>query len=91
MEIYSADRAVTNTGTIQMKILTMPMHFFRMLQMLKSFRENIGAGKRVLMYRQAQETQVNKASLHYVQCVKSTGIPDNCLHIYTAFSQFPRF
>lgn len=32
------------------RLLTMPMHFFRMLQMLTSFLENMGAGRHVLRY-----------------------------------------
>lgn len=34
--------------------LTMPMHFFRMLQMLTSFLENMGAGRQVLPTRSSK-------------------------------------
>ncbi|TNN77570.1 hypothetical protein EYF80_012160 [Liparis tanakae] len=51
--VEGADRRVTTNTTVHPPeekrcVLTMPMHFFRMLQMLTSFLENMGVGRDVL-------------------------------------------
>lgn len=98
-QLFTVRTLLSSDLKIQSKpVLTMPMHFFRILQMLTSFLENMGAGRHDLWEGEEQTTVKGKnIGLVYTSCTRNTQLhsilqfPNHYKEITTSYTDYLLF